>query len=257
MQQSNSTINIIELKNISFSYGENQVLKDVSLEIYKGQYVGMVGPNGAGKTTLLKIMLGLLRPDQGIVLLFGQDISEFKDWQKIGYVPQRATSFDVNFPVTVAEVVMMGRYSRVGLFRHTNRKDRQIVEKVLRQVEMWDLRSRLVGDLSGGQQQRVFIARALATEPEIIFLDEPTTGVDHRAEEDFYSLLQKLNKEFHLTLILISHDIEMVAREANHIACINKELVCFEPPEQFIKERHDLSLFNHDAGTAVTHHHHH
>ncbi len=254
MQLENDNANIVEVRNISFSYGKNEVLKNLNFDIHRGHYLGVIGPNGAGKTTLLKIMLGLLKPSSGTVLLFGQDIHQFKDWQKIGYVPQRATNFDTNFPATVIEVVMMGRYARRGLFHHTNRKDKQIVEKVLKQVEMWEFRNRLIGDLSGGQQQRVFIARALATEPEIIFLDEPTTGVDQRAEDDFYSLLSKLNKEFRLTLILISHDIARVAREANHMACINKELVCYEPPEEFIKERHDLTLFGHEVESTTKHH---
>lgn len=256
MQEIDNAENIIEVQNISFSYGSEEIIKDISFGIHKSHYLGLIGPNGAGKTTLLKIILGLLKPDSGTIKIFGKDIKEFKEWWRIGYVPQKATNFDVNFPITVQEVALMGRYSKRGLFHATNRKDKELVSRALKQVEMWELRDRLIGDLSGGQQQRVFIARALAAEPEIIFLDEPTTGVDQKSQDDFYTLLRKLNKELHLTLVLISHDIERVTAEANHIACINRALVCYESPEQFIKESHEMALFGEHVKVITEHHHH-
>lgn len=226
MNSINHEKNIVEVKNISFSYGEELVLEDISFAVHKGDYLGIIGPNGAGKTTLLKIMLGLLKPDKGSINLFDIPLSEFKDWHKIGYVPQKATNFDTAFPVTVYDVVMMA----VG------KNNRATVRKVLEQVGMWEYKDRLIGDLSGGQQQRVFIARALATNPEIIFLDEPTTGVDQQMHDEFYELLRKLNRESGLTLVLISHDVEMVTKEAMHIACIDRTLVCHTSPEEFIKD---------------------
>ena len=192
MRQVNHTHTIIELDKVSFAYTTEEVVKDVTLQIHKGDYVGLIGPNGGGKSTLLKLMLGVLKPTKGTVKLFGQDIRHFKDWAKIGYVPQK-TYFDINFPVTVEEVVAMGRYGKRGLFHFPTREDSEKVKQALEQVEMYQFRKRQIGDLSGGQQQRVFIARALVVEPEVIFLDEPTVGVDVKTQQQFYELLRKLN----------------------------------------------------------------
>lgn len=240
--------NIIEVKNVSFSYGNEEVLHDITLDIHRGDYLGMIGPNGAGKTTLLKIMLGLLAPSRGSVRIFGQSPQEFGEWQKIGYVPQKVTHFDANFPATARETVLMGRYGRRGLLKSVTREDRNMAEKALREVGLWDERDRLIGDLSGGEQQRVFIARSLAGEPEIIFLDEPTTGVDQNTQDQFYALLRKLNADLHLTLVLISHDIERVTKEAMHVACINRVLVCHMSPEEFLKTEAGNYSFHRNHG---------
>lgn len=247
----------VEIKDLSFSYGNEKILENISIDIHRGHYLGIVGPNGAGKTTLLKVILGLERPDSGYVKILGQDIKSFKDWWRIGYVPQKATNFDANFPITVGEVVLMGRYSKRGLFHRTTKADKKTAERALKQVEMWNYKDRLIGDLSGGQQQRVFIGRAMASEPEIIFLDEPTTGVDQVAEDEFYALLRKLNKELNLTLILISHDIETVTKETDHIACINRNLICYETPEDFIRESRELNMFNQNVKVITAEHHRH
>lgn len=228
--------NSIEISHVSFSYGDAEVLHDITFAIHKGDYLGLVGPNGAGKTTLLRIMLGLLTPQTGRVMLFGTDARQFRDWSKIGYVPQKALHFDARFPATVFEVVLMGRSALRGLFRRFTKEDRMAAAAVLKTAEMWEYRDRLIGDLSGGEQQRVFIARALVTSPEIIFLDEPTTGVDAKSQEEFYALLRKLNQESQATLVLISHDIDRVVREAMHIACIDHTLVCHGSPEEYKKE---------------------
>ncbi len=247
--------NIIEVKNASFSYGNAEVLHDITLDIHQGDYLGVIGPNGAGKTTLLKIMLGLLPASGGSVRLFGRPIREFTAWEKIGYVPQKAVHFDVNFPATAREVALMGRYARRGLLRRIARRDREIADRALRQVGMREKQNSLIGDLSGGEQQRVFIARALAGEPEIIFLDEPTTGVDKNTQDQFYALLRKLNRELGLTLVLISHDIERVAGEVMHIACIDKTLVCHTSPQEFLAHGTSTALFG--AQTKIIDHGHH
>lgn len=226
--------NLIELKDVSFSYGEDIVIENVSLSVHKGDYLGIIGPNGGGKSTLLKLMIGLLQPTTGKVLLYGKDIRDFKDWLKIGYVSQHATHIDPHFPMTVEEVVSMGRYPKVGFFKMLSQKDKDIVKEAICQVEMLPYRNRLVGDLSGGQQQRVFIARALAGEPEVIILDEPTVGVDVKTQKQFYSLLQKLNTELDLTLVLVSHELDIVAHEATEIAYINRELVYHGVPKKFL-----------------------
>ncbi len=248
------TKKIVEISDVSFSYGKEEVLKDISLEIHQGDYLGLVGPNGAGKTTLLKIMLGLLPPKKGDIKLFGTDLKKFKKWSDIGYVPQKATNFDVNFPATVKEVVLMGRYGKKGLFRRTDGRDEIIAKKALQEVGMKEYENRLIGDLSGGQQQRVFIARAIAGEPKIIFLDEPTSGVDSKTQDEFYALIKKLNAELNLTLVLISHDIEKITKEAMHIACVDKTLVYHETPEKFLESVHAKEFVGENA-KFTTHHH--
>jgi len=254
MQEINHSKNIIEVKDVSFSYGNEEILKSITLDIHRGDYLGVVGSNGAGKTTLIKIIVGLLKTNRGAIKLFGKDIKDFKDWSKVGYVPQKVTNFDVNFPATVAEVVMMGRYAKKGLFKYPNNEDRKIVEKALLQVNMLDFKKRLIGDLSTGQQQRVFIARALVGQPEIIFLDEPTTGVDKKSQDDFYQILQKLNKDLGITLVLITHDVERILKEAMHIACIDHRLVCHSSPEEFLRDNPSLNLYGHEV-KIIEHHH--
>jgi zinc transport system ATP-binding protein len=240
---------IIELKNVCFSYNSDDVVKDVSLTIHKGDYVGIVGPNGGGKTTLLKLMIGVLSPHKGSIKLFGTDIHSFRDWPKIGYVPQK-TAFDLQFPVTVEEVVMMGRYGKLGLFHEPSTADKALVEKTLSQVEMLPFRTRQISDLSGGQQQRVFIARALASEPEVIFLDEPTVGVDVKTQQQFYSLLRKVNTELDVTLILVSHELDVVAHESTELGYINRTLEYYGDPEEFLKGKY----FHELIGKGGVHH---
>ena len=229
------TKNIIEIDGVSFAYNEDLILENVSLNIHKGDYLGVIGPNGGGKTTLIKVMLGLLKPSQGVVKMFGEDIHTFKDWSRVGYVPQKVINFDVNFPATVYEVVAMGRFGKKGLFRNLGKEDKKIISDSLKQVEMYEYKDRIIGDLSGGQQQRVFIARALAGQPEVIFLDEPMAGVDVHSQDQFYQLLKKLNHDLELTLVFISHDIEAVVNEVTEIAFVNRGLTYNNNPKKFIK----------------------
>ena len=235
--------NIVELESVSFAYTNVPVLKSINLTIHEGDYLGVIGPNGGGKTTLLKLMLGLLKPTSGTIKIFGSNINDFKNWPKIGYIPQKAVNFDSNFPATVFEVAAMGRYGKEGLLHWPGKEDKQKIKEALQKVGMQDFAERLIGDLSSGQQQRVFIARALASEPEIIFLDEPTVGVDIKAQEEFYELLKKLNRQFHLTLILVSHDIDVVTNEVTELACINQELVYHGDPEEFISKDYIKKLY--------------
>jgi zinc transport system ATP-binding protein len=255
MQTVDHTKNIIEVENISFAYGGVDVLEHITLDIHRGDYIGIIGPNGAGKTTLFKIMLGLLRPKTGSVKLFGQDIGSFRDWRKIGYVPQKATSFDANFPATVFEVVAMGISTKTRFFNRTTAADREAVRQALEQVDMWGYKDRLIGDLSGGQQQRVFIARALVGQPEVIFLDEPTAGIDKQSQDGFYAMLQKLNKELGITLVLVSHDIGRLTKEVMHIACVDRSLTCHTSPEEYLQESQSVEISGQKV-KLITHHHH-
>lgn len=248
--------NIIEIEGVSFSYGQRSVLEHISFNVHQGDYLGLVGPNGAGKTTLLKIMLGLLRPNSGQVRLFGQNITNFQEHSKISYVPQQTERFDMNFPATVYEIVAMGRYSHLGLGKRLNDQDKRIVQTSLEKVNLWGQRQALIGELSGGQKQRAFIARALATEPKIIFLDEAGRGLDHKTETDFYDILRSLNRDQGITLVLVSHDISRISQEAMHIACLNKTLVCHDSPLDFLRHSESIKIFG-ETARVLEHHHHH
>lgn len=234
---------ILSLKNISYRYSGENVLDAVSFDVKRGDFLGLIGPNGSGKTTLLRIILGLITPQTGVVSLFGQKVTEFHDWYKIGYVPQKVTQLELRFPITVAEVVTLGRVARVGLFHRLNQRDLQIVEEALEEVDLSRYKTAVLAELSGGEQQRVFIAKALASEPELLILDEPTVGVDVEAQDRFYQQLLRLNKTKGLTLILVSHDIDVVVNEVNKLACLNKRLIYHGGPKEFIRGNYLSKLY--------------
>lgn len=215
---------IIRLENVYFSYGQKEVLSDINLTIEEGMFLGLVGPNGGGKTTLLKIILGLLTPQRGKVYVRETPLENFKDWNRIGYVSQKANSFNKGFPATVFEVVAMGLTAKLGYFRFLRKKHKERILKAIEQVGMQDYAQENIGNLSGGQQQRVFIARALVSDPELLILDEPTVGVDFQNVDRFYRLLHELNKEQGITLLLVTHDTGAITSHATEIACINKTL---------------------------------
>jgi zinc transport system ATP-binding protein len=228
--------NYIEVNNVSFSYGGTSVLENLSFNIKKGEYLGIIGPNGGGKTTLLKIILGLLHPTEGSVMLFGKDRHDFKEKYRIGYVPQRVAQADKNFPATVFEVVRSGRVPRLGFFLGFKKNDIDVVERAMETAGISRYRDTLIGNLSGGERQRVFIARALAGEPDILILDEPTVGVDIGAQKMFYQFLATLNRDHHLTIIFVSHDIDVVSEETQTVLCLNHNLVCHGLPQDLLNE---------------------
>ncbi|TSD08805.1 metal ABC transporter ATP-binding protein [Haloglomus irregulare] len=224
---------LISVDDVTFGYGEVPVLESVSIDVDPGSFVGLVGPNGSGKSTLLDLMLGLRRPDEGTVSLFGEPAHKFDAGERIGYVAQDATKAARDMPITVREVVEMGRYPR-RLFGRFSAADRQAIEDALEQVGITDLASRRVGRLSGGQRQRVFIARALASEADLLALDEPTVGVDAESREEFYGLIHDLNATG-LTVILIEHDIGVVTTHATDVACLDRQLFFDGDPEEFVE----------------------
>ena len=205
--------------------GQNLALKDVTLDVDRGKFVGLMGPNGGGKTTLLKVIAGLIRPDRGSVRVEGP-INK-----TVGYVPQEQ-AVDPEFPVTPYDVVEMGLYGLLGLFPRITRKEREMVQEALAHVGMWELAGRRFGELSGGQKQRVFIARAIVAHPRLLLMDEPTTGVDARARDNFYSLLSHLREHLALTVLLASHDLEVVPTQVDEIVCINQTVFVHAPPEE-------------------------
>ncbi|WP_089788640.1 metal ABC transporter ATP-binding protein [Natronobacterium haloterrestre] len=243
---------VVDVRNVSFAYGDSLALDDVSLTVEQGDFLGLVGPNGSGKTTLLHVMLGLLSPDSGSVELFGQPVSEFEAGERIGYVSQKATDRGGTMPVTVRECVRMGRFAHVGHGRLTD-DDRRIADEALETVGIGDIADQQMNQLSGGQRQRAYIARALASEADLLALDEPTVGVDAESRDEFYRLLEALNQSG-ITIILIEHDIGVVTDRANRIACINTELYHHGDTESFV-ESEALSEAYGKTGEVVHHHH--
>lgn len=248
---------VIELNHIYYRYDRENVLEDVSLIIEKGEFLGIVGPNGSGKSTLLKLILGLIKPQKGTIKLFGEEIKHFKDQQKIGFVSQKANSFNSGFPATVYEVVASGLTKKLGLFRFLKKQDDDKIVRVIQSVGMEQYMNRNIGELSGGQQQRVFIARALVSEPELLILDEPTVGVDAENVQSFYDMLSGLNQTG-ITLLLVTHDIGAISDKVTNVACLNKGLFFHGTSSEFEEQKikgiseiygHDVHLLSHD------HHH--
>jgi zinc transport system ATP-binding protein len=244
----------IEFKNVNFSYPHNQVLEDISFSVEEGDYVGLVGGNGSGKTTILRIMLGLLATDSGSARLFGEDIGRFHDWQLIGYVPQHVARGEASFPTTVREVIESGLVSRKKHFFHKKASDEKLIRWAMDVAEIADLETRAIGMLSGGERQLVFIARALVSRPKLLILDEPTTGVDAQSQDRFYRLLSALNHKHSMTIVLVSHDLEVVAREVKTVICVNRRLVCHVDSRAFIDGDYLKQLYGEDM--KYIHHEH-
>mgnify|MGYP001191736935 FL=1 len=246
----------VDLEDIWVAYDHKWVLQSVYFSCGAGEIVGIVGPNGGGKSTLLKVILGLVRPDRGTVRLFGEKPGK-RGLQEVGYLPQisQAERF---FPVSALDVVLMGLYSRIGFFRRPDQKDRETAMEVLNRVGMADHAGRPFGALSGGQQQRVHIARALAPHPRLLVLDEPATGVDSVAQEDFYRLLAELRDAEGLSVLMVSHDIGVITAHADRIACLNVEIhyhgeaqACMIPENIARVFGRDLKVMVHDSRCAT------
>ena len=224
---------IIEIRNLWFSYNGASVLKNVNLTVHRGNFLALIGPNGGGKTTLLKIMLGLLKPQwapdgtTGAVRIFGEPPDRVS--HRIGYVPQNI-QINTSFPISVEDVVLMGTLGPggAGWSRYT-KESRQKAEQALEKMDMWEKRKSRIGELSGGQRQRVFVARAMASDPELLFLDEPTASVDPQGQSDLYDLLKELNKE--ATVIVVSHDMNIISSHVKSVACVNRTLFYHDAAE--------------------------
>jgi len=253
---------VVDLADVEFGYTATPVVREVSLRVEPGEYVAIVGPNGSGKSTLMKLMLGLLQPDSGTASLFGEPAHEFDDGSRLGYVAQHASA-SKEMPITVREVVKMGRFPHVGFGRlrdddgsvvedlrddplgtvrdianaasgRLSASDWERVDEALDTVGMSAFANRRVTQLSGGQRQRAFIARALASEADLLVLDEPTVGVDAESVEAFYDLLASLNEQG-ITILLIEHDLSAVMNHAERVVCLNKEIYFDGPTDEFVE----------------------
>jgi len=210
---------VISVQHLWAGYDDEPVLEDVNLSVKEMDFIGLIGPNGGGKTTLLKVLLGLLPPMRGDVRVVGQGVKEGRRY--VGYVPQ-SVELDRDFPISVWDVTRMGRLSHRRLLQRYTAEDEEIVARALRSVDMLDLRDHSIGALSDGQRQRVYIARALATEPQILLLDEPMASVDPQVSSGVYDLLNELNE--HITILMVSHDMTAISSHVKTVGCINRRL---------------------------------
>ncbi|TVQ95674.1 MAG: metal ABC transporter ATP-binding protein [Desulfovibrionales bacterium] len=210
---------VVDAQDVCFAYDGCFVLEDVHLQVRRGEFLAVMGPNGGGKTTLLKILLGLLVPQRGVVSVL--DATPGKASRKVGYVPQQ-TNIHLQFPITAEDLVLLGRLPHRRRTHGFGPMDREAACQALHRVGMWPFRRRRIGQLSGGQRQRVFIARALANEPELLLLDEPTASVDREFQGALYDLLKTLNAR--MTIIVVSHDLTVLSSYATSVACVNRRL---------------------------------
>jgi zinc transport system ATP-binding protein len=237
---------LVSVQSVSYNYNSESVLENVSFDVEEGDFLGIIGPNGAGKTTLFHCMLGLLNSYSGKISILNQDIKKYKKiFRKIGYIPQKK-SIDQKFPLTVNELVSL------SLPRNTSKN---IVLEILKQVGLYKLKNKTIGQLSGGQQQRVLIAKALVNNPIILMLDEPTNELDHKSQNDFYSLLKELNEKNKITIIWSSHDMDAVNKYANKVSCINKRMFFHGDKREFFSSEDHLK--NYSESTMQIHMHSH
>ncbi len=207
----------LEMDGLSFAYDGNVVFKDVDVRVEEGDFVAVIGPNGSGKTTLVKIALGLMKPQKGAVRLFGTAVEDFKDWELVGYIPQKS-DFDRNFPGSVSETLAL--------------KGGRPEDRIMKMLDIGRLQEKRFSELSGGQQQKVLIALALSSKPKLLILDEPTVGVDVSALQGFYSILKRLNREMGVTIVLVTHEVGMIQSYVKSVFCISRDFSCRGPADE-------------------------
>ena len=246
---------ILSVKNLCFSYGPPEVLCEITFDVGKGDYVGLVGPNGSGKTTIIRIILGLLEPEKGAVILFGTNPSAFGDRHKIGYLPQKLTNFNPHFPATVKEVVSLGLLSKKGFPKRVAKDDEVLINEAMALTDVLDIKDALIGELSGGQQQRVLVARAIVNKPELLILDEPTTALDPEAREKFFKVLYELNLRENVTLILVTHDIASIGKYASKLLYLDKKIIFYGSFEDFCLSENMTHYFGEFTQHLICHRH--
>lgn len=228
---------IVQLQDVSFSYADTTVLKDVSFQVNSGELIGIIGPNGGGKTTLLKLILGIFNPDQGSIQVLGS--SPTNSISQVAYVPQ-GLRYDRQFPISVMELVLSGRLSRLPWYGLYSAADKQAAKEALDLVGMLPFRNRAFGSLSGGQAQRALIARALVSEPRLLLLDEPTANVDAQAEALIYSILKELQKK--MTILMVTHDLKAAIDIVGRVLCVQGGVLSLLPQE--VCEHFALGLYH-------------
>ncbi len=237
----------IVFDNVTLGYMEKPVLRNINLDIFRGESIGIIGPNGCGKTTILKSLVGLIRPVRGHITVFGQPAMSAR--RQIGYVPQRET-LDISYPATVFDMVIMGRYAKIGLFRRPKDLDRKRTEQAIADVGLTEHMHVPIAHLSGGQRQRVLIARALSADPEVLLLDEPTAAVDVRAQREIVALLKSLQRERGLTILLVTHDVNLIYPMVDRILYMADGQVFIGPPQEMLTQEKLQRIYN--ANVIIT-----
>jgi ABC-type Mn2+/Zn2+ transport system ATPase subunit len=237
---------VICLQDVAVAYQSNVAIFDINLDIYKNEFFGLVGPNGSGKSTLLKAIVGAEKPFQGFVRIFGKDINK-QDARpmrlKIGYLPQQEP-IDRNFPALVKDIVAMGLYPKLGFFKWPGQKEEEKIQRALEIVELEDYIKRPIGHLSGGQQQKARIARAMVDNPEILLLDEPFSALDFKVAQNLADLIKKIHEKHDITIVMISHSINVLKKYATRVACIDRRILWQGSPQadEFDQIVHDIFL---------------
>jgi len=238
---------IIRVDDLTFRYNGTDVISNITFAVEKGVYLAIVGPNGSGKSTLIKNILGILQPEQGRVELFGKPLAIFRQWQKIGYLPQRLSGLNVHFPGTVEEIVQMGLPA----------KDAANLKRTLEMMAIGHLASRLIGELSYGEQQRAMLARALIRHPELLIFDEPTTALDPETRGMFYSLTQKMSRTEGTTVILVTHDSGVIGQYAQNLLYLDKKVIFSGTFKDFCSSQDMAGFFGPTSQHIICHQHDH
>lgn len=235
-------MSILEVKNLSFSYSGQAVLKNINLKIGAGDYIALLGPNGSGKTTLIKIILGLLSAQKGKINLFDTPLKNFSTWQNIGYLEQRAST-PRNMPLTAFDVVRLGLISTKKGFKIFDKADNKKTETIMKKLHCFSYKDKLFAELSGGQQQRVLLARTLINEPQLLILDEPSTALDSSSREEFFEIISALNKENKTTILLVTHDISQVGKYVNKFLVLDKQIIFYGSKAEFCDSKEVTDYF--------------
>lgn len=227
---------IIKVNNLSFAYNGESILNGVNFSIKSGDFVSLIGSNGAGKSTLIKLILGELSPKTGDIKLLATNPKNFKEWYKIGYVPQNGLQSISTFPASSEEMVQANLFSQIGLLRFPKKEHKLKTQRALELVGMSKYSKELIGHLSGGQQQRILLARGLVNKPDILVLDEPTTGVDDSTVESFYKLIKDLNEKSGITIFMVTHDVDRTSKYVSRTLCLEKGTVVELSKEEILHE---------------------
>jgi zinc transport system ATP-binding protein len=246
---------VVTTELLSCSYREGRVLEDVSFQVERGDYVGIVGPNGSGKSTLIKALLGLEAINSGSATLFGTPLSQFRDWHKVGYLPQSLHLVNPVFPATVHETVGLGLLSLKRFPKRLNRADNTKIDLLLDELGISDLKHKLIGELSGGQLQRVLLARAIVNDPELLVLDEPTAALDPETRNRFYAMIADINKSRGVTVLLVTHDSGAIGEHASKMLYLDKKILFYGSFDQFCHSPEMSSLFGEHSQHLMCHRH--
>lgn len=234
---------IIRVDNLTFRYNGTEVINDISFVVKKGDYLGIAGSNGSGKSTLIKNILGILEPDSGTIKIFGQPLTSFRQWQRIGYLPQRINALNYHFPCTVKEIVQLGIKNNEADLKNT-----------LEMMGIAHLAASLIGELSYGEQQRVMLARALISKPDLLIFDEPTTALDPETRDVFYSLTGEINHKG-TTVVLVTHDTGIIGKYASNLLYLDKKIIFFGTFEDFCSSPDMTGFFGLDSQHMICHQH--